>query len=109
MKKLLMPVVAAAILFGAQAYAEDAAKPAGPDHTRGAARFKEADANKDGFLTKDEMLDAHKKRIDKMFENTDTDKDGKLSTGELEKGREAMRAKFKDRFKGDKPADAPKE
>jgi len=57
-----------------------------------------ADANKDGFLTKDELMAGAKDRIDKMFAEADTDKDGKLSKDELEKGREAMREKMRQRF-----------
>lgn len=61
--------------------------------------YMKADTNKDGFLTKDEMLAQHKIRLDEMFAKSDTDKDGKLSKDELKKGREAMRAKMKERMK----------
>ncbi len=61
--------------------------------------YMKADTNKDGFLTKDEMLAQHKKRLDEMFEKSDLNKDGKLSKDEMQKGREAMRAKMKNRMK----------
>ncbi len=66
---------------------------------RGAKMFEEADKNKDGVLTKEEMLEAHKTRIDDMFEKLDTNKNGNLSKEELAKGREEMRKKMKERFK----------
>lgn len=66
---------------------------------RGAEMFAKADTNKDGFLSKEEMLNAHKERIDEMFEKVDTNKDGKLSPEEMKKGREIMREKFKEKMK----------
>ncbi|HPQ51096.1 MAG: EF-hand domain-containing protein [Alphaproteobacteria bacterium] len=65
----------------------------------GAEMFAKADTDKDGFLTKEEMLNAHKERLDEMFAKTDADKDGKLSPEEMKKGREIMRAKFKEKMK----------
>jgi hypothetical protein len=62
-------------------------------------KFEEADTNKDGALTKEEMLEAHKKRIDSMFERLDTDKNGTLSKAELDKGRTEMHKKMKERWK----------
>lgn len=59
--------------------------------------FRDADTDKDGFLTRAELDAAHKKRLDEMFENTDANKDGKLSKEEMKAGREKMRAKWKER------------
>jgi EF-hand domain pair len=67
--------------------------------------FDEADANKDGFLTKDEMKAAQDKKLDQMFTNVDKNKDGKLSKEELEQGRKEMFNKMRERMKerkGDK-------
>lgn len=66
---------------------------------RGAEMFAKADTNKDGFLTKEEMLEAHKAKLDEMFEKTDTDKDGKLSPEEMRQGMQQMREKFREKFK----------
>ena len=97
----------------------DGPPPGGPEGgpgkhgDRGAKMFEEADKNKDGVLTKDEMLDAHKNRVDDMFEKLDADKSGTLSKAELDKGREEMRNKMKERFKdkegkrGEKGGDKP--
>ena len=80
--------------------------------------FKESDVNGDGFLTREEMENAHQKRLDQMFKDTDTDNDGKLSQDEMKAGREKMREKMRERMKerkerhddrhdddGDKPDD----
>lgn len=66
---------------------------------RGAERFAKADKDGDGFLTKEEMLEEHKVRLDEMFEKTDTDKDGKLSPEEMRQGMQQMREKFREKFK----------
>ncbi|PZP56705.1 MAG: hypothetical protein DI586_02745 [Micavibrio aeruginosavorus] len=95
MKKFIAPLMATALIFaGSAAFAEDAAKPdRKPPHDR----FKEADSNSDGFLTKEEMKKGQEKRLDEMFSRTDADKDGKLSPEEMKKGREEMRKKWKER------------
>ncbi len=56
-----------------------------------------ADANQDGFITKEEMMDMHKKRVDRLFEKADKNNDGKLSKEEWKEGKKAMRAEMKDR------------
>ena len=73
---------------------EEGAAPGGPRGPRG-NHFAEADTNKDGYLTKDEMLAQHKARLDKMFAEADTNKDGKLSKDEME----AARGKFRERMR----------
>lgn len=62
---------------------------------RGAEMFAKTDTNKDGFLSKEEMLTGQRERLDEMFATADTNKDGKLSPEEMKKGREAMHAKMK--------------
>ena len=46
-------------------------------------RFERVDMNRDGLLSKDEMMSAHGDRIDKMFINFDKNGDSKLSKKEL--------------------------
>lgn len=78
----------------------------GPDGPRGSDKFMaRADINKDGYLTRDELLAGAQARIDDMFKNADTDKDGRLSKEELEKGRDAMRERMKERFKAERNGD----
>lgn len=104
MKRHLPLALATLLLMGAAlpAAAEDGPKgphEGGPRGERGAKMFEQADANKDGELTKEEMLKAHEARMDKMFSELDSDKSGTLSKPELDKGREKMRAEMKERFK----------
>ena len=60
--------------------------------------FAMGDVNKDGVITKDEMLAKQTERLDDFFATVDTDKDGKLTREEMEKGRDLMKAKMKARF-----------
>ena len=46
-------------------------------------RFQKIDKNGDGLLSKNEMMDAHRDRIDKLFINFDINSDNKLSKKEL--------------------------
>lgn len=68
----------------------------GPDgRGPGGGRFMAmADTNKDGYITKDELMAGAKTHIDEMFEVMDTDHDGRLSKDELAKGRELMRQRM---------------
>jgi hypothetical protein len=66
---------------------------------RGKEMFEKTDADKDGFLSKEEMEAGHRARMEEMFNKTDLDKDGKLSPDELQKGRESMRNKFRQKYK----------
>jgi len=70
--------------------AKEEAKPARPAHLFDVDEFmKEYDRNKDGFLSKDELPE----RFRYLFEKLDTDKDGKISRAELEKGIYHMQSK----------------
>jgi hypothetical protein len=80
-------------------------KPDGDRPDRGARMFDETDTNKDGFVTRDEMLVKQQARLDEMFATVDTDKDGKLSRDEMQKGRELMRAKWKARIEAERKAE----
>ena len=80
--------------------------PGGPDGPGGhggmggpGGMFKNADTNNDGFLTRTEMEDAHKKRLDTMFKELDTNSDSKLSQDEMKAGREKMRDRMRERMK----------
>jgi hypothetical protein len=77
--------------------------PHGPDGKR-PDFFAMSDANKDGFVTKDEMMAKQQARTDELFTTVDTDHDGKLTKEEMENGRELMRAKFKARMEAEAKA-----
>lgn len=53
------------------------------------------DLNGDGYITKSEMLEAHKKRIDEIFKRGDTNGDGKLDRDEMKAAKKGMREKMK--------------
>ena len=57
-------------------------------------RFERIDKNDDGLLSKDEMIEAHRNRIDKIFLKFDMDGDGKLSKKELRSVRKEMQKKI---------------
>ena len=57
-------------------------------------RFERIDTNDDGLLSKDEMIQAHRNRIDKIFLNFDKDGDSKLSKKELRAVRKHMQKKI---------------
>ena len=67
--------------------------------------FEETDTNKDGAIGKDEWA----AKSDRMFKERDVNNDGKISADEHKAHLEMMRAKFKERraeHAGDKPAPA---
>ena len=115
-KIALTAVALAALTFmSAAVHAEDAPQPppqagepaggpaGGPRadgfEKRGREMFDKTDTNHDGFISKEEMLASHRARIEEMFDKTDTNHDGKLSPEELKAGREAMRDKFREKYK----------
>ena len=57
-------------------------------------RFERIDKNDDGLLSKDEMIEAHRNRIDKIFLKFDKDGDSKLSKKELRSVKKEMQKKF---------------
>ncbi len=63
------------------------------------ARFKKADSNNDGFLTKEELVAAFGKRdatkIDRFFKVLDKDSDGKISAEEWKSRQLGKRKKAK--------------
>ena len=72
----------------------------------GRLKFEKADANSDGFVTKEEMASAHKPREGGKGDpagrlaKLDTDKDGKLSLAEWNVGGEKMFARLDDNKDG---------
>jgi Ca2+-binding EF-hand superfamily protein len=77
------------------------ARQSGPEGGRGdwnkqlEERFKKADTNNDGFLTKDEAQKGGMERVANRFDTIDANKDGKVSMdeirGAISKGREDMK------------------
>ena len=57
-------------------------------------RFEKIDKNSDGLLSKAEMMEAHRDRIDKLFMKFDKNGDEKLSKKELRAVRQEMKKKI---------------
>ena len=57
-------------------------------------RFEKIDNNGDGLLSKGEMMEAHRDRIDKLFMRFDKNGDNKLSKKELKAVRREMKKKI---------------
>jgi Ca2+-binding EF-hand superfamily protein len=57
-------------------------------------QFEKIDKNGDGLLSKKEMLEAHKDRIDKLFLKFDKNDDKKLSKRELRAVRQEMKKRI---------------
>ena len=57
-------------------------------------RFEKIDKNSDGLLSKAEMMEAHRDRIDKLFMKFDKNGDKKLSKKELRAVRQEMKKKI---------------
>ena len=57
-------------------------------------RFQKIDTNKDGLLSKGEMIKAHLERIDKLFLKFDKNGDNKLSKKELRALRQEMKRRM---------------
>ena len=57
-------------------------------------RFQKIDTNKDGLLSKGEMIKAHLERIDKLFLKFDKNADNKLSKKELRALRQEMKRRM---------------
>ncbi len=92
MRVSLYTVLILSLLAATTAFAE------GVDNKGGHHKFNKIDLNKDSSLTRDELEAHYRKKIDRIFEKTDADKDGKLSDAELQKGREKWDAKMRRRF-----------
>ena len=57
-------------------------------------RFEKIDKNSDGLLSKEEMIEAHRNRIDKLFLKFDKNGDKKLSKKELRTVKQEMKKKI---------------
>ena len=57
-------------------------------------RFQKIDKNGDGLLSKGEMMEAHRNRIDKLFLNFYKNGDGELSKKELRAVKKEMKKKI---------------
>lgn len=101
---LTMPLATAPAAWAEDSTGAATSSPQAPDQTnpkgdRKPPRMMKSDTNQDGFLTKDELSNAHKERLDTMFKKTDTNSDGKLSRDEMKVAREKRRAERQEKMK----------
>lgn len=68
----------------------------GGKHGHRGGLMKGADENRDGKVSRDELLSAQKRQL-AMFERADADKDGNLTRDEMRAAREAMREEYRKR------------
>jgi Ca2+-binding EF-hand superfamily protein len=57
-------------------------------------RFEKVDKNGDGLLSKEEMIAAHRDRLDNLFKNFDKNGDNKLSRKELRAVKKEMKKRI---------------
>ena len=57
-------------------------------------RFEKVDKNGDGLLSKEEMIAAHRDRLDNLFKNFDKNGDNKLSRKELRAFKKEMKKRI---------------
>ncbi len=111
MKKLLMLTAAVFALQAMPAMAQDGHPPEGKDGKKGPRyekMFEEQDTNKDGKVSADEFAAFNKNRFDEI----DANKDGSVTKEEAKTHHDAMKAKWKekrDEMKKLKADEAPKE
>jgi len=79
-RSMMMMLAAGSLAFGLSAWAGEGH---GGKHGGGADRFKQADANGDGKLSKEEFSAVCKNNADARFAAADADKDGFLTPAEL--------------------------
>ncbi len=93
--KMIHIVATAALALGLTqlAYANHDGKEGG--HCDRKHGMQDADANKDGVISRDEFMSGHQKMADEMFTKMDANKDGKIDQAE----RDAMKAKWQEHHK----------
>ena len=63
------------------------------------SKYFDLDTDNDGLISKKEMIDAHRFRINKIFYKYDKNYDGKLSKEEFQASREGLKKRLKKRMK----------
>lgn len=108
MKKVMMIGAAILALQAVPALAQTDAAPAKDGGKHHGKMFEEADADKDGTVSKSEFKDSADKRAEKKFDSIDANKDGKVTKEELKAHHDAMKAKWDKHKMNKKPDGAPK-
>jgi Ca2+-binding EF-hand superfamily protein len=77
-----------------------AAHPEGdtPEQGKKHRKFDMIDTDSDGFISKHEMFEAHRSRVDNIFKTADEDQDGKLSKTEMKGAKKKLRDRMQKRW-----------
>ena len=94
MKGIIFSIITFSFLFSINAFADH--KDKGGKSYKNIKRMEKIDKDGDGLISKKEMLDAHRVRINKMFSSYDENKDGKLSREEMRSSRKGMKKRHND-------------
>lgn len=97
MKKLALIGMACALLASSVAFAKYGN---GKGH-----HFGKIDADSDGKITREEMVDEAKARASRRFDHVDENKDGSVSKEELQKSKEQFKNKWRKRKEKRKDTD----
>ena len=92
MKNFSFLILALTFFIALPSYSNPTYEKTNPSKMR--KRFERIDTNDDGLLSKDEMIEAHRNRIDKIFLKFDMDGDNQLSKKELRSVRKQMQKKI---------------
>ena len=80
MKRMIIMMLLLSLALCGAAFAQDDAGPAG----KGAKGLKAMDTNGDGKISKEEFMDAAKKRAEARFQKLDANGDGYITKDELD-------------------------
>ena len=93
MRKLSLPIITMALFLSIPTYAGEGEKVNKKINNIN-KRIEKIDSDGDGRISKLEMMDAHRLRIDRLFSSYDKNNDGKLSKKELKASQKGMKKKF---------------
>ena len=97
MKKFSLPIISIVLFLSIPSYAGEGEKMIKVNKIN--KRIEKIDTDNDGLISKKEMIEAHRIRINKIFYNYDKNFDGKLSKKEFKASRKKMKNILKKRIK----------
>ena len=96
MKKLSLPIITMALFLSIPAYA-GGGESVNKKIYNISKRIEKIDTDGDGLISKLEMMNTHRLRIDSIFSSYDKNNDGKLSKEELKASKKGMKKKYYDK------------
>ena len=97
MKKFSLPIISIFLLLSIPSYAGEGEKMIKINKIN--RKIEKIDIDNDGLISKKELIEAHRIRINKIFYNYDKNFDGKLSKKEFKASRKKMKNILKKRIK----------